>query len=1155
MGAQAKIVTDSWYFEGCVAMSVLLLMYVLALQSTAVPPNIEQQFTLRIIEIFVTVFISFEMWLQLIMKLGKKIYSWHAYWDYFKDPWNAVDIFVVVVSWLYLLVPDSKWTSIGRVLRVVRPMRSLRLISSVQLVFQCIVEDKNLFRDVSTFLLVALSVFALIGLTLFRGTLQYECIDSTLPQPIASASWTTWTCPDTLKCQRELSDLHPNLPPPQCVELVQKDGAAREVGDDAYGVLGFDDIGQSFVTMVVRMSYDDGLAAVPLALYMADATSKRAAWLFNLISNVVLSFVGMQLMLALVVGALVNASSMVKKRSNDDRVASKLRMSRMRANKAIGIDNMVSAVTNLAAPIMDGLDISGQRLEMADALKQKDWSAKRCGCLRNAAKVVVTSVAWRPAITIAILLYTLCLINISSALESTATTAEIKEQELKETVLLYGELALVGFFVLEILGKLLGVGTSLYFANQESVIDLIVVLLTVVGCTVNYLKSKYTIEEMDEYFVIRENTYRGLRMLRVAQLLRMLYKEDHIFKIMSDIFKTWKALVGVVLLVVFSTCMTSIIGMHLIGGSLGKGQYEATEFHDGYPRTNFETFGAGIFASFQFTIGDGWSQSLSWYTNSYRENDPHFAWLPQVFLCALFMWANAILFNLFVAVLLINFGLDEHLKMPAQKVAYFKWARHHVDKHMALTEAIHDDCVSGEEVAKKSEGGEPDLVATLVTDLNKSKSHKSCFIFSPSSKPRLLFAKVISSDIFETVWVILCVLSCGSIALRSQEVTDLMAGTDGSDGTNKRTDEGTQYYYGFMTLEVLVVGIFMTEAILKSIACGFVSRCGGIKPYLRDANNMADFIFIVAYFLSYSDTVVEHFELDDATCVLIRNLGPMIGLLQNVAIREVLLGFAAAVPGVLAVSLPISFLLLVFSIVGVEMYGGRMSRCACYADHREAVLVAGDAAVCSPGLDYDALSGLFNTTDVHDVSVHQLQCEELMSLFEDEKVFIWANDPNVGSFDDVFEGVQLLYMALTSGYVSPMQAVCDSTFPGQAPSQDFSGWSGRIFFICVNTVFTLFLMNVFIGVISITFSKQSGKGLVTVGQKRWNRCYANADSFDPALSKELAYQPDEDDLFYDIRMKAFRIVMDRKFGILSTFCVSCQQPLAAAEFLLNPMFV
>ena len=295
--------------------------------------------------------------------------------------------------------------------------------------------------------------------------------------------------------------------------------------------------------------------------------------------------------------------------------------------------------------------------------------------------------------------------------------------------------------------------------------------------------------------------------------LSLQYKEPRIFKIMSDIFKTWKALVGVVMLGFFSTCMTALIGMHLIGGSRGQGVYE------GYPRTNFETFSDAMLASFQFMLGVGWSGTLSWYTESFRihEDKADWAWLPQVFLCMLFMWTNAILFNMFVAVLLINFGMDEHLKMPAQKTAYYKWAKRHVDENMALMETIQDDTARGEE-KKKQQVGSEDLVATLTADLNTTASHRSFFIFRPANQFRMLCAKVISGNIFPNVWVLLCVLSCMSISLRSNEVMELMEGNDGVI-----SDEGKGWKLFFITIEILVVSKHM----------GFCLRSSGL-PYHCD---------------------------------------------------------------------------------------------------------------------------------------------------------------------------------------------------------------------------------------------------------------------------------------------------------------------------------
>ena len=93
--------------------------------------------------------------------------------------------------------------------------------------------------------------------------------------------------------------------------------------------------------------------------------------------------------------------------------------------------------------------------------------------------------------------------------------------------------------------------------------------------------------------------------------------------------------------------------------------------------------------------------------------------------------------------------------------------------------------------------------------------------------------------------------------------------------------------------------------------------------------------------------------VSDGVLVLIRHLGPTVGLMQNLAIRTVLSSFGAALPGILTVMIPISFLILVFSIVGMELFGGSLKRCACVHDNRIVIAEAADGMeLCTMMLNY-----------------------------------------------------------------------------------------------------------------------------------------------------------------------------------------------------------
>ena len=115
----------------------------------------------------------------------------------------------------------------------------------------------------------------------------------------------------------------------------------------------------------------------------------------------------------------------------------------------------------------------------------------------------------------------------------------------------------------------------------------------------------------------------------------------------------------------------------------------------------------------------------------------------------------------------------------------------------------------------------------------------------------------------------------------------------------------------------------------------------------------------------------------------------------------VLKSFARSLPGVLTVSLPIAFLLGVFSIIGVELYSGTLERCACPRDVRVSAVAVVDAwetcGVFGAKQDYrEILSALNNATLVatedyvnpRDIAIaNAAQCLGLG--------LSWANNPQV----------------------------------------------------------------------------------------------------------------------------------------------------------------
>ena len=85
-----------------------------------------------------------------------------------------------------------------------------------------------------------------------------------------------------------------------------------------------------------------------------------------------------------------------------------------------------------------------------------------------------------------------------------------------------------------------------------------------------------------------------------------------------------------------------------------------------YPRRNVETFSNAFFQSCQYMTGEAWSTTMYWY----MEHSHFPQWATGAFFVLMFVWLNAVLFSLFVAVLLVNFGVDEDEMMPKQRTTY-----------------------------------------------------------------------------------------------------------------------------------------------------------------------------------------------------------------------------------------------------------------------------------------------------------------------------------------------------------------------------------------------------------------------------------------------------------------------------------------------------
>ena len=91
-----------------------------------------------------------------------------------KSPWVMMDFVVLAASWAYLF---TQWPvfSIGRVLRVLRPLHTLRMFSEINRVLETVVEAMPLFLQAMLLITFLQMAYALICMSLWSGGLNYTC--------------------------------------------------------------------------------------------------------------------------------------------------------------------------------------------------------------------------------------------------------------------------------------------------------------------------------------------------------------------------------------------------------------------------------------------------------------------------------------------------------------------------------------------------------------------------------------------------------------------------------------------------------------------------------------------------------------------------------------------------------------------------------------------------------------------------------------------------------------------------------------------------------------------------------------------------------------------------------------------------------------------
>lgn len=601
-------------------------------------------------------------------------------------------------------------------------------------------------------------------------------------------------------------------------------------------------------------------------------------------------------------------------------------------------------------------------------------------------------------------------------------------------------------FTFEMIFKILGMGPSEYSADFFNVFDGVVVALSNVELGIKYLSSSEGSNSLSAFRAVR--IFRTFRVLRVTRLLRSLRFMKVIIDVVSSTIEQFTYIGLLLFLFIF---IFSLLGMQLFGGKynfLLPGERA---------RQNFDDITSALLTVFQIMTIENWPDILV----SAMRSDAN-SLLSVMYLIAWIFIGNYLFLNLFLAILLDGFDSSGALKLLDEvnnELAEIE--KLHEEKSLELQiikKAKHDLKMKQEEELKgiifpKAKKGKEDpfmqqllqvqeedeedhfFSSTLTEDddivtqylenkynIRKEEKNiyegvyceKSLLYISKENCIRVLCAKIESHSYFETTIITLIIL--GSIKLVIETYKD-----------DSWPDCITNL---FDYIDIVFNLLFNIEALIKIIRSGFII-CEG--SYLRDSWSILDFLIVIS---ADFDLIVSGVDLAFVKVLrMLRTLRPLRFISHNKSMKIVVNALLESITALFNVMIVIMMVWIMFAILAMSFMGGKLGYCK----------------LADPNLDY--------------YGINQEQC----SL----NGGVWTNA--YWNFDNILESfVTLFVLSSMEGWPTIMGSALDAGDPIDGPSYN-SSMLNSLYFVAFIMVGSLFLMNLFVGVIFFNFAAEQEK--------------------------------------------------------------------------------
>ncbi|XP_042579289.1 voltage-dependent P/Q-type calcium channel subunit alpha-1A-like isoform X17 [Cyprinus carpio] len=558
--------------------------------------------------------------------------------SYLRNGWNVMDFVVVLTGILSTVGTDLDLRTL-RAVRVLRPLKLVSGIPSLQVVLKSIMKAMIPLLQIGLLLFFAILMFAIIGLEFYMGKFHTTCFDKITDEireefPCGKEA-PARTCPNGTECKQYW--IGPN-----------------------YGITQFDNILFAVLTVFQCITMEGW---TDLLYYSNDASGSAWNWMYF----IPLIIIGSFFMLNLVLGVLSGEFAKERERVENRREFLKLKRQQQIERELNGYLEWICKAEEVILADEDNdpddrIPFDGSRRRptikksKTDLLDAEDGdgdigspfargslkSSKLEGSsfhkkerrLRFFIRHIVKTQAFYWSVLCLVGLNTLCV-----------AAVHYDQPETLSDFLYFAEFIFLGIFMSEMCIKMYGLGTSPYFHSSFNCFDCIVIC----GSIFEVL-----------WAMIQPGTSFGISVLRALRLLRIFKVTKYwasLRNLVVSLLNSMKSIISLLFLLFLFIVVFALLGMQLFGGQFN--------FEAGTPPTNFDTFPAAIMTVFQILTGEDWNMVM--YDGIESQGGVRKGMVFSVFFIVLTLFGNYTLLNVFLAIAVDNLANAQELTKDEQE--------------------------------------------------------------------------------------------------------------------------------------------------------------------------------------------------------------------------------------------------------------------------------------------------------------------------------------------------------------------------------------------------------------------------------------------------------------------------------------------------------